>query len=197
MTATEIGSGDSRRLRFEWLSEVQRVDRAAYAAVTDTDTPSLDRALQRLSNAADNSKLWVVSAAALSLVGGAAGRRAAVQGLASVGVASVLVNIVGKALGGRPRPARPQDHVASAHVAMPGSSSFPSGHAASGFAFATGVASRLPLTALPLHAAAGVVAYSRVATGVHYPGDVLVGAMLGTVIGQLTTRSVKRLFGWL
>jgi undecaprenyl-diphosphatase len=49
---------------------------------------------------------------------------------------------------------------------------------------------------MPLHALAGAVAYSRVHTGVHYPGDVLVGSVMGTVIAQITTRSVRRYFGW-
>jgi membrane-associated phospholipid phosphatase len=39
-------------------------------------------------------------------------------------------------------------------------------------------------------AAAG--AYSRVHTGVHYPGDVLAGALLGTAIAQATTHALDR-----
>jgi undecaprenyl-diphosphatase len=79
---------------------------------------------------------------------------------------------------------------------MPTSASFPSGHSASAFAFASGVAARLPVVAMPVHGLAGAVAYSRVHTGVHYPGDVLVGSVLGTMIAQITTRSVRRYFGW-
>ena len=75
---------------------------------------------------------------------------------------------------------------------MPTSHSFPSGHAASAFAFAAGVGHRLPVAAAPVHAAAGLVAYSRVHTGVHYPGDVLAGSVLGTAIAQVTTRAVDR-----
>ena len=45
---------------------------------------------------------------------------------------------------------------------------------------------------MPLHAAAGLVAYSRVHNGVHYPGDVVVGSMLGTALAQLTSRAVDR-----
>ena len=63
---------------------------------------------------------------------------------------------------------------------MPGSTSFPSGHSASAFAFATAVGDELPLAWLPLHAVATAVTYSRVHTGVHYPGDVLVGSLMGT-----------------
>jgi undecaprenyl-diphosphatase len=75
---------------------------------------------------------------------------------------------------------------------MPTTHSFPSGHSASAFAFATGVAHQLPPVAAPLYALAGVVGYSRVHTGVHYPGDVVVGALLGTVIAQLTTQAMER-----
>jgi membrane-associated phospholipid phosphatase len=39
------------------------------------------------------------------------------------------------------------------------------------------------------------VAFSRVYTGVHYPGDVLVGAAVGTVIGRLTSAVARRVRG--
>jgi membrane-associated phospholipid phosphatase len=62
---------------------------------------------------------------------------------------------------------------------MPASRWFPSGHAASAFAFATVVGHELPCGAVPLRLLASAVAYSRVHTGVHHPGDVVAGALLG------------------
>ncbi len=70
---------------------------------------------------------------------------------------------------------------------MPSSSAFPSGHSAAAFAFANGVGHVLPAAGFPLRALAALVAYSRVHTGVHYPGDVLAGALLGSAIAQATT----------
>ena len=69
---------------------------------------------------------------------------------------------------------------------------FPSGHSASAFAFATGVGAVLPREAIPIRALATVVAYSRVHTGVHYPGDTLAGAFLGTTLAQITASVVAR-----
>lgn len=178
--------------RAEWLRDVERMDRALYAAVVDTPTPSLDRAVRRLTRAADHSKLWMATAAVLAAAGGPRGRQAAVQGLASVAVSSAVVNVVGKQWARRARPDRPLDPQSRRHVRMPTSASFPSGHSASAFAFATGVGARLPVTATPLHAAAGAVAYSRVHAGVHYPGDVVVGSLLGTAIAQIVTRALDR-----
>jgi undecaprenyl-diphosphatase len=139
--------------------------------------------------------LWIGTAAVLALVGGPRGRRAAAQGLASVAVASAVVNIAAKRAGRRPRPSRASDRAAARELRMPTSSSFPSGHSASAFAFATGVGHELPVIAAPLHVAAGIVAYSRVHTGVHYPGDVIVGSLLGAALAQMTTRAVQRYEG--
>jgi membrane-associated phospholipid phosphatase len=100
---------------------------------------------------------------------------------------------VAKPLGPRRRPDRVAHTVPVArHVAMPRSSSFPSGHAAAAFAFATGVGRSMPHAAAPLRALAALVAYSRVHTGVHYPADVIVGALAGASIAQATTWSLER-----
>ena len=52
-------------------------DRALYAAVAGSETPTLDAGLRRLSLAADQSKLWLGIAAGMALLGGSRSRRAA------------------------------------------------------------------------------------------------------------------------
>jgi membrane-associated phospholipid phosphatase len=178
-----------------WLTDARNVDDAVYAAIARTPTPALDRGMSALSHAANYSRLWIGSAALLALVGGRSGRRGAAQGLVSVAATSALVNLVVKRIGRRQRPDRSGVEVPiGRHVHMPTSLSFPSGHSAVAFAFATGVGNRLPEVAIPLHALAGVIAYSRVHTGVHHPSDVVVGSVLGTVLAQLTTRTLERFF---
>src|SRR5436190_15527968 len=111
---------------------------AVYAAIARTETPCLDRAMSRLARAADYSRLNLAASALLALFGGAAGRRAARMGLASVGATAALVNLGLKPLGRRRRPDRAANGAPSdRQIPMPASSSLPSGHSAAAFAFAT------------------------------------------------------------
>jgi undecaprenyl-diphosphatase len=76
---------------------------------------------------------------------------------------------------------------------MPTSTSFPSGHAASGFAFAAAIGRDQPWLGLALRFLAAAVAYSRVHTGVHYPSDAVVGALIGEGTGQAVAGLMNRL----
>ena len=173
-----------------WLRDAERLDLAIYAAIAATPTPALDIAMRRLSRAADYSKISLTAAAILGIARGHAGRRGALSGLASTGVTAVVLNLGFKGVGRRrPDPAAAGVPLAR-QVRMPRTTSFPSGHAASAFAFATGVGHVLPHEAVPLHALAGLVAYSRIHTGVHYPADVGAGALVGIAIAQLTARAL-------
>ena len=179
--------------RSTWLRDAERIDLAVYAAIARTPTPALDTAMARLTRAADYSRLSIASAAIIAAVGGRRGRRAAASGLASVGVTATVVNLGLKPLGGRRRPDRLAEQVPVArHARMPISTSFPSGHSAAAFAFATGVGHVLPVVSIPLQGLAALVAYSRVHTGVHYPADVLSGALAGTVLARLITHALDR-----
>ncbi|MEV6883688.1 phosphatase PAP2 family protein [Streptomyces sp. NPDC051135] len=174
------------------LAELRAVDGALYAAVAATSTPALDRALRRLSHAADHSKVSLGIAAALSL-SGARARRAALVGVAAVAVASASTNLLGKHLVHRARPDREAARVTTdRYVPMPASASFPSGHTAAAVAFATAVGVVLPEAAVPLGALASAVGYSRVHTGVHYPGDVAAGAVLGIASAAAALAAVSR-----
>jgi undecaprenyl-diphosphatase len=107
---TTAESGETRKALPEpegWWAEVNSLDLAVYAAIAATPTPTLDRIFARLSRAADNSKLWIASAAVLATIGGPSGRRAAVNGLASVAVTSAVANLVLKPLGRRHDPTAP------------------------------------------------------------------------------------------
>ena len=183
----------ARQRLAESLRELGVVDRAVYAAVASASTPVLDVPVRRLSNAANNSRLWLGIAAGLAIAGGPRGRRAALTGTVAIGVTSALVNLGVKSLYARQRPDRAGAGVPDQrHVPMPSSSSFPSGHSAAGFAFASAVGRELPWLGSGLRFAAAAVAYSRVHTGVHYPGDTVVGSLIGAGTGQAVAGVMDR-----
>jgi undecaprenyl-diphosphatase len=73
-------------------------------------------------------------------------------------------------------------------VAVPHTHSFPSGHAATSFACATVIGAAVPQARLPLYVLAALVAWSRVYVGVHYPVDVLAGAVIGVAIASIVLK---------
>lgn len=153
----------------------------------DRDAPrGWDVALRRLTTAADRGVLWFVVAGAAALTG-RRGQRAAVRGVLSLAMASGTANSLIKPLVGRRRPDPGRTRLARQIGHRPWTSSFPSGHAASATAFATGVALEFPLAGALVAPLAAAVAYSRVHVGVHYVSDVAVGALVGigvAVLGQ-------------
>jgi membrane-associated phospholipid phosphatase len=176
-----------------WLADAERLDVAVYAAIARTPTPALDAAMRRLSEAADWSRLNLLAAGVLAATGGAPGRHAARLGLGSVAVTATVVNALVKPAARRRRPDRALHAVPDArHVRMPASRSLPSGHTASAVAFATGAGYAMPHGAAVLRVLAAAVAYSRVHTGVHYPGDVVAGALLGATVAQATAYALDR-----
>ena len=149
-----------RRLR----AEVDALDRAVVDAVLGTPTPTLDPIIRRLSRASDYKGLWLATSAVVAVFDGRRGRQAAVRCLATVGVTSVAADQVAKLAFPRQRPdaaSVPQDRVAR----RPTSSSFPSGHTASAFAFATAFGREYPLLGLPINALAAAVGYTRSTRG--------------------------------
>ncbi len=181
--------GLQRRVRRLAPEPVRRADLVLFRRVAATRLPVVGWVLPVLSRWANHSRLWIGIAAALATLGGRKGRRAALRGLLSVATTSTLTNLPAKLLTGRERPDLSTVPEVRHLARIPTSTSFPSGHSASAFAFATGAAMELPKARVPLYGLAGAVAASRVYTGVHYPGDVVAGAAIGVAVARATTRT--------
>ena len=180
---------DARRTR----RALGRLDRKLLAAAIRRRGPVADRVMMTASTAANRSMLWMAIAGGLAATGRRRPRTAAASGLLGISIAATLANGPLKFAWRRDRP------IAIAHgggeplLPLPRTFSFPSGHSASAFAFATGVSAALPAAAPVVVPMAGTVAYSRVHTGVHYPSDVAVGAAIGAGSGYLAARIVRRM----
>ena len=148
----------------------------------------LNPVFEGLSYAGRLGILWIL----IALVLGAAYRRWGVFALTLIAVALADWSAMGlKALIDRPRPplryAEPKTLVAVPHDA-----SFPSGHAATSFAAATMLSFAFPRLAPFLYVLAAAVAFSRVYVGVHYPLDVIGGALLGALVAVVLRVLVNR-----
>jgi undecaprenyl-diphosphatase len=81
---------------------------------------------------------------------------------------------------------------ADALIPLPGSPSFPSGHATTAFAAAAAIGVLCPKLRVPAFGLAAFVALSRVYLGVHFTLDILVGAVLGTLLGGAIAFAARR-----
>lgn len=111
----------------------------------------------------------------------------AVRLTVALGIESALVNGVVKSFFRRERPIWDQHR--PRRLRKPTSSSFPSGHATSGFMAASllGEGESAPVRALWFGAAA-VVATSRVHVKIHHPSDVVAGAAIGLGLAAVVRR---------
>lgn len=106
-------------------------------------------------------------------------RRAAVAAGLSAGLGLAVAKVVADAVDrARPFVADPGGvHLFSHHAADPG---FPSDHATAAFAIAVAILLRKRGWGIVALVAAAIVSVGRVALGLHYPSDILAGALLGT-----------------
>jgi undecaprenyl-diphosphatase len=181
------------------LKRASRLDQRAFDAVAAARLPGFEYVLPRLSRIADHSVLWAGIAGGLAVTRQPRLRRAALRGVFALGLASPIANIAGKQMFRRRRPLIELSGlptgigqgtlIPSSRVRwrVPTSPSFPSGHSAAAAAFTGALALEAPKSVtIPVAVVAAGVAFSRVYTGAHYPGDVLAGLALGTVAAATT-----------
>jgi undecaprenyl-diphosphatase len=124
---------------------------------------------------------WAIVWLAIAVVVAALSRRwQVVLWVAVADVSAQLSTSLIKAVVPRDRP--------NVHTLVPAlhTHSFPSGHAASSFACAVVLAAFVPRFRVALYVLAALIAFSRCYVGVHYPLDVVAGALLGLLLGKAT-----------
>jgi undecaprenyl-diphosphatase len=158
-----------------WLFKLTQLDTRVLSWVATWRTPSLVQMMRGIANTADASVITAGLAVGMLKW---PGRHAALVTLATV--LAVGISSVAKRLCGR---SRPTNHAVQA---APDRFSMPSGHSTCAWALAITVSVLVPAAALPVVLWAIAVSASRIILGVHYPFDVLVGALLGTFAAVTT-----------
>jgi len=125
--------------------------------------------------------LWVVTGLCLLASGEHRYQMTALAAALAVGL-SVLLFMAVKNLVGRPRPYESWQGLTSL-VPAPDKFSFPSGHTMTAFAVWAVLAEGLTLLGSIFLVMAVLIGASRIFLGMHYPTDVLVGALLGGSLG--------------
>ncbi|HWH94552.1 MAG TPA: phosphatase PAP2 family protein [Baekduia sp.] len=157
-----------------------RADVALYhLARTRGHQPPVERAVASFSHLGEHGVLWL-GIGALGAVVDRPRRGRWLRALCGVGGAYVA-NVAVKQVVRRRRPDFPD---LPQLTATPTQLSFPSSHATSSFAGARAYAPLLGAAGAALYPLAGAMAASRVYLGVHYPSDILAGALLGTFVGD-------------
>ncbi len=147
-------------------------------------TPGLESIAKALGKAGNNGAVWVAIGVVLAVID--PDRREEWLICAALGPVAIVLNYGIKLLVKRPRPVL---EGLPPLGGAPSSLSFPSAHALSSFAVAVAMFRVDPATAGALLVALAI-SLCRPYLGMHYPSDVLVGALLGIVLGLLVPLSL-------
>jgi undecaprenyl-diphosphatase len=176
------------------LAAIEAYDAAIFLHLNNISFgKGVDRGLEALSRFLHYGEGWAVVVLLILFVNLRQGLEAAVVALPALWATMITVNVVLKPIFRRRRPfiafvkarvigTRPRDF------------SFPSGHAAAGFAGAVLLGMFLPRWAPLFYLFAVAVSFSRIYLGVHYPSDVLMGAFAGSVLAVVYRALIHLLF---
>lgn len=160
--------------------------------IQETLRGALDPVFIAYTHLGDAGVLWIVLCLGLLLFPRT--RRAGLAGLTALLLGLLCTNVALKHLVGRARPWLTVEGLAPL-IAEGDPNSFPSGHSCAAFAAASAWCRTLPrrwMRGAGL-ALAVLMALSRLWVGVHFPSDVLAGALVGTLCGQLAWLLWRRL----
>lgn len=179
------------------IETLQQLDNSLLLMLNGLHTPFLDSFMYAYSGKAIWIPMYVMLAIAMNLrFGWKAGLTfCAFAGLtialADQGCASWIRPYVARLRPSNPdNPISPLVHIVNGYRS--GSYGFPSCHAANTVALATFAGLTIRLTALPMFIWAFLQCYSRAYLGVHYPGDLLVGAIIGILAGWLMATLARK-----
>jgi undecaprenyl-diphosphatase len=167
-------------LRNQLLDALAGLDRRLFDGISGWRSPFLEATIAPIVDTGAAPRVLIAFAGAVSVFGGARGRRAAGEGLLAIGVSSAwsAITIRRRRTTGLPGEV----------TVAPSGASFPSAQTASASAFAGVVGHHLPSLWIPLNLIAAGIGFSRIYRGVHYPREVLAGWAIGKGIATSVLR---------
>jgi undecaprenyl-diphosphatase len=175
---------------------METLDRHVADWMSDLHWPVVTPVMKGLTYAGGAAAVWIVIAVVVAVWR----RRPLVLVVLVVAerLSAILDGVLKRAIGRqRPPLADPSVHPL---IPVPHDPSMPSGHAMMAFTGAVFLGAVVPRFRWALLALAAAIAISRVYLGVHYPSDVIVGALLGAAIGAafvpVLGLSERALAGW-
>jgi decaprenylphosphoryl-5-phosphoribose phosphatase len=147
-------------------------------------SPAIERVARLLGKAGNNGAIWFVLGVVLAIADPS--QRESWLIVAALGPLAIGLNFAVKLIVRRPRPVL---EGLPPLGGAPSSLSFPSAHATSSFAVATAMTRIDPLGALAFLPAIAL-ALGRPYLGMHYPSDVLAGALIGVALGLIVPLSL-------
>lgn len=166
------------------MKPYQAVDARVYLAINHLPhTPLTNTFMYFVTTIMNGGFGWIIGLLVAALIDRKRGRQALLQIIPPLWFATMTVEFPIKFYFRRKRPF--VDVVQAIAVGKkPGTFSFPSGHSAAAFAGAWLLRRHYPKLTPLWYAIAGLVGFSRIYLGAHYPGDVLSGALTGTAIAE-------------
>ena len=150
----------------------------------------LNGAMRAITRLGDAGAFWILLAAAMLIVKKT--RRLGAACASALAMGALATNVLLKNLVHRIRPYVVLENL-SILVSEPSDWSFPSGHATASFAAAWALFRMAPKkVGVPALLLAILIAFSRLYVGVHYPTDVLAGAVIGVLCGEISARLFKK-----
>ena len=167
-------------------------------AIQSIRTPFLDKVMAFLSTLGNAGVLWIVIGVVLCV--SKKYRRGGMQMLSAELLSFIVGNLIIKNMVDRLRPCQ-IDETVSLIVKIPFDSSFPSGHTLNGITAAVTLMFIDKRMGIPAIVLAVLIAFSRMYNFMHFPTDVLAGAVLGVVsavfVNFLFKRAVREAQKWL
>ena len=182
--ATQLPLDMLRAAILKQMKPYQAIDARVYLAINHLPhTPLTNTFMYFVTTIMNGGFGWVLGLLLAALIDRKRGRQALLRVIPPLWIATMTVEFPIKFYFRRKRPF--VDVVQAIAVGKkPGTFSFPSGHSAAAFAGAWLLRRHYPKLTPLWYAIAGLVGFSRIYLGAHYPGDVLSGALSGTAIAE-------------